>query len=230
MALPSTLNPARPLGTDSVNDPASSIDNQIRDLKQLVADLLGIPVDPTSLTAAWLSGTAGGVVSVVQPATHRIAGFLDRTATNINPAATGEVTIYTFSVPANALGTVGRLKLTLYGTVDGAANADTWTLRFKYGATTLITMVYTNSDLNTAAQPFILEYHLMADTGTALQLGFSKVIVEAPVTATEETRLGRGTAAIDSTQAQTFLVSSQTTNATVNPIIVVEYAALEYVP
>ncbi|HLE81482.1 MAG TPA: hypothetical protein VJA25_09335 [Dehalococcoidia bacterium] len=115
----------------------------------------------------------------------------------------------------------------MYGTIDGAANADTWTLRFKYGATTLITLVYTNSDLNTGNVPFILHYDLMADGATNSQLGFAKVTVEAPVTASVETRLERGTAAIDSTTAQTLLVSSETTNVTANPIPVMEYAALE---
>ena len=66
MALPATLNPARPAGNDAATDPASTIDNQIRDLKQLIADILGIPVDPTSLTAAWFSGTAAGVVTIAQ--------------------------------------------------------------------------------------------------------------------------------------------------------------------
>lgn len=63
MALPATLNPARPAGNDATNDPASTIDNQIRDLKQLIADLFGIPVDPTSLTAAIMSVTAAGLIS-----------------------------------------------------------------------------------------------------------------------------------------------------------------------
>lgn len=66
MALPATLNPDRPVGNDATNDPASSLDNQIRALKLLLADLFGIPVDPTSLTAAWFSGTAAGVVTVAQ--------------------------------------------------------------------------------------------------------------------------------------------------------------------
>jgi len=63
MALPATLAPLRPAGNDATNDPASTIDNQIRDLKQLIADLFGIPVDPTSLTAAIMAVTAAGVAS-----------------------------------------------------------------------------------------------------------------------------------------------------------------------
>lgn len=62
MALPATLNPSSPANTDS---PASG-DDQIRALKQLIADLFGFPTDPTSLTAAPFAISAGGVVTVSQ--------------------------------------------------------------------------------------------------------------------------------------------------------------------
>ena len=62
MALPSSLDPTTPTGAAS----PTQGDNQIRALKQLIADVFGLPTDPTSITAAGLSMTAGGVLTIVQ--------------------------------------------------------------------------------------------------------------------------------------------------------------------
>jgi hypothetical protein len=57
MALPTTINPATPAGTDS---PAQG-DDQFRALKQAILDIFGIPADPTSITASGLTISAAGV-------------------------------------------------------------------------------------------------------------------------------------------------------------------------
>ena len=62
MALPTTIDPTAPLGTAS----AALGDDQLRALKLAITDFLGIPVDPTSLTAAAFAITAAGVVTVSQ--------------------------------------------------------------------------------------------------------------------------------------------------------------------
>lgn len=61
MALPQTINPADPLGGAS----PSQGDNQFRDLKLYIVDVFGAP-DNVAVTAAPMSFTAGGLVSIIQ--------------------------------------------------------------------------------------------------------------------------------------------------------------------
>ena len=61
MALPQTLNSATPASSDS---PADG-DNQIRDLKTYVIDVLGVPSN-SAVTAAAFSISTGGIVTVSQ--------------------------------------------------------------------------------------------------------------------------------------------------------------------
>jgi len=109
MALPATLNPVRPVGNNAADDPASTLDNQVRDLKQLIADLFGIPVDPTSLTAAWFSGTAAGVVTVAQQ-------LVSPTITGAAPAVPIANRLYTDSIVK------GWVKFQVNGTIDDDLN------------------------------------------------------------------------------------------------------------
>lgn len=225
MALPATLNPARPSGTDAVNDPASTIDNQIRDLKQLIADIFGIPVDPTSITAASWSQTAAGVVSLAQPTTMRLIGVVDRTTTDVNvPAMTAETTIYSFSLPGGMLGTSSRVTAHLLGFLaDPPGAPGTAVFRCKYGATTLTTDTITPVD-NNRNEPFHLAFHLVGAGATNAQEGYYSM-------ATSQSGFAhinqRGTSAIDSTISQTVLVSLATG---ANVDITIEYAWLEHQP
>lgn len=82
MALPNSITNTTPLGSDA----PSTIDNQIRDLKLAVQDILGIP-NATAISAASLSIAATGLTAVVfrdaagNPAT---AGHLQRNGTLLN--------------------------------------------------------------------------------------------------------------------------------------------------
>jgi len=58
MAFPTSIDPETPQGTDQ----RSSIDNEIRDLKQFIADVFGLPTGTTNITAAAFSITAAGAV------------------------------------------------------------------------------------------------------------------------------------------------------------------------
>ena len=60
MAYPQSLDPTAPAGTDT---PRSG-DDQIRALKQLLADLFGLPVAPTAISAAIGSTTSGGKLTL----------------------------------------------------------------------------------------------------------------------------------------------------------------------
>jgi hypothetical protein len=62
MALPGTLNTATPGTTDALDQG----DDQIRALKLLIADVFGLPVDPTAITGAVSSVTAAGLATFLQ--------------------------------------------------------------------------------------------------------------------------------------------------------------------
>ena len=61
MALPATIQPTSPANTDAPSGAAA----QIRGVKQILADLLGLPVYPTQITVAPFSITSGGIVTFV---------------------------------------------------------------------------------------------------------------------------------------------------------------------
>ncbi len=93
MALPTTVDPTRPANTES---PAEA-DDQIRALKQAIVDILGWPTDPTSITAAALGMTAGGVLTVQQVAFAIQAGTVGAPSLVI----TGDTDTGIFSDAAN---------------------------------------------------------------------------------------------------------------------------------
>lgn len=59
MALPASIDPTKPLGTDQKKDG----DDQIRALKQFIVDILGLPVEPTNMTAAIMDANADGTIA-----------------------------------------------------------------------------------------------------------------------------------------------------------------------
>lgn len=81
MALPNQIDATSPLGSDA----PSTIDNQIRALKQAIIDILGVP-SATNVTVAFFSGAAGGLDQVIflnAAAGATAAGRLRRNATNL---------------------------------------------------------------------------------------------------------------------------------------------------
>ena len=68
-----------------------------------------------------------------------LTGILDRSTSTVDVVSTvTETTIYTFSVPANAMSTNRMLRLTMIGDVlnnDGTNRQ--FTVRIKFGATTM---------------------------------------------------------------------------------------------
>src|SRR5439155_10969463 len=124
-----------------------------------------------------------------------------------------ETTIYTKSILANTLGTAGKLRLVLEGKVSDthvSVNAASYTLRFKYGATTLITSaaIATHPLFCVCAGPgfganrrYRLTFELSAD-GAAVQLGWyftNHLVSPGPA---QQTLWDPGTSAEDSTQAK----------------------------
>lgn len=100
MSFPQSLNTATPTGSVSPKGGAA----QLRDLKQLIADVFGIPTDPTSLTAAAFSMTSAGAVTVVNSllTTQGIVPTLG-TITDDRPILNGTVTWNDASETFNAI-------------------------------------------------------------------------------------------------------------------------------
>ena len=191
MALPQQIKTARM--TDATQ--ASTIDNEAGNIEQAIADILGIPVD-TNITKALFAVVAGGLNKVIlqdlagDPAA---AGELARNGTRLllhdgNAArmfpvildrdvtsqevinTTTETTIYSFTVPANTLGSDRAIRLTLIGDhLKNIGGADTITIRIKFGATTIFSSVL-NTGASADRRAILIEFFLSANNATNAQV------------------------------------------------------------
>lgn len=130
---------------------------------------------------------------------------------NTNTVSNGTSTVFKATVPANALGATGMIRVKLYGVVGGPAAVYRFDLA--YGTTGSTTFMY-NTTAATEPQPFTLEYVLQANNATNAQKAlisfgsFASTTASALLdTATLPPFGYRGatsTPAIDSTVAQTL--------------------------
>lgn len=165
------------------------------------------------------------------------AVILDRVSANTTVANTaGETTFYTKSIPGATLGTNVRLRLTLQCQAQtDVVTGTVITIRLKYGATTLATIANGfTSDGITGLPPstaVLFEFWLSGDGATNAQLGHIRVTHESSsvtlTNAVDQVRQARGTAAIDSTVAQTLVVTVQWAGASATNTITMEHAILE---
>lgn len=163
-----------------------------------------------SMSGATLSATSAGGVSV-----------FDQTATDATVGNTAvETTIYSKSITGGTLGTIGKLRLTLYLRAEShLAASTTYTLRYKYGATTLITVTGIGAGDGAYVDNFV-HFDLMGDTATSAQLGYAE----------HQANMTRGTSAEDSTAAKTLAVTLQWSAAGgATQSAVMEHATLEQV-
>jgi len=182
-------------------------------------------------------GTSGQFLqtqgAAANPQWAAIPTVLDKVTTNVVVTNTvTEINIYSKSIDANSLSTNNALRLTIFGThLENGVGSDTVTIRYKYGATTLITqIVATWTDGATANRQFI-QFVLAGDAATNAQIARAWWIgvidgaggdINADIN-----KIGNGTAAIDSTIAQNLVVSVQFANANANRTFTMEYAILE---
>lgn len=130
---------------------------------------------------------------------------------DIGASSTAENTVYTFTIKGGILGTAGAVLmeciLRQFLVVTGAATA---TIRFKYGATTMASIVVTGAfTMNTA----ILQILLGANAATnAQKIQIGAVAGDGSTSSFE----GNGTAAIDSTADQTFVITVQYSDSQAN--------------
>ncbi len=120
-----------------------------------------------------------------------------------------EVTICTLAVPANTLSTNKSLLGRMSFQFDSAGAGRTFTIRIKYGATTLLTFVSPSIQTNVAPLYGFLDFVLRADGATNAQesLGQYHYSVNAGVGVFGVA--DQGTSAIDSTSAQNLVITAQ---------------------
>lgn len=150
-------------------------------------------------------------------------------------SSTAENTLLSYSVPGGTLSTGNVIRVTMHVNPLGVTVGNTWTLRFKYGATTLTTFTYTGSSSNLGAAGK-MEF-LLAGAGTtssqngsyALSMGQNFYVGNANSVPQIFGESAQGTASEDSTASKTLAITSQHSNSGVNDKITVTLAVTEVI-
>ena len=141
------------------------------------------------------------------------------TATTISNT-TAETTIYSYSVPANTLGTNKMLSGILQGTyVNNSAANRTLVIRIKYGGTTLIQKTSTSIATSATTGYYTIQFNLGAQNSASIQEAFLYASFESG-TATSVDFTDRGVSAVDSTATQTLSVTVAFVAATATQTLV----------
>ena len=151
-------------------------------------------------------------------------------------SSTAENTLLSYSVAGGTLSTSNFIRVTMHVTALSVSNAATWTLRFKYGATTLTTKVYTASGGAITNFGGKMEF-LLAGAGTtgtqngsyALNLGTNSYIGSTNATLQMFADSAQGTASIDSTASQTLAITSQHNTSSASDNITVSIIMVEVI-
>ena len=154
---------------------------------------------------------------------------VSRSATAVNIATTTETVVLSYSVPGGTLGTANGLRWMVWGVYLNNTGANqNYTIRVKYGGTTLIADASGNITTSTVNRVMRLDGELLANGATNSQVGWIRVGLSAPTAATTglgelgalNTRYNVASStnagiAVDSTAAQTLQVTWDfgTTNA-----------------
>ena len=179
----------------------------------------------TSTGTDWTSQAAGG-------GSHAV---LDKNTTTVTVTNSfTETTLYTVSVPANTLGTNKMLRVTMGGTyLNNSGATKSMVVSIKYGATTLYSDTSAALFSGTALRGWRLEFILAANAATNAQkligsFGMSHGGATTTGTGDSNVMIGDndgsygllyGTSAIDSTVAQTLLVTVTHNASDVNTTI-----------
>lgn len=229
MALPSTINSASPAGSDS---PALG-DDQIRALKLAIEDIFAIP-DATAIAAAGFTFAAAGMTVIVLQdgaanptaageirrnsrklmlhdgvAARALSSIASADVTSVGNVGGGEDTLMTYTLGANTLNADGRgVRVTVGGSF--AANANTKTIKFHFGATAL-TMNPVATAPNNLAWSGTFE---VVRTGASAERITGTVIVGTQWNLTTST-----TAAADTTAAITIKCTGESASSATNDVL-----------
>lgn len=139
----------------------------------------------------------------------------DTTQANIGASSTAEQTVYSVAIPAGTLGTSRMVDIKAIAERITAISTATATLRFKYGTTTLATVVVNPGATRDYAAAVVQMY--LGSAGTTGTQKFN-VYIHAGETETSRTYYvtADGTASEDSTGALNFVVTIQYSASDVN--------------
>jgi len=146
-----------------------------------------------------------------------------------SPTSTVETALLTQSIPANTLSTNKGVKVTIFFDGFTMTSNGNFTFRFKYGSTTLVTVVIGSATITSGTG--ILEFILLAKGATNSQAGSARLLATPDGTATGSVITsfsGSGTSAEDSTGALNLIITTQSQNTgTLSGIITMETAIVE---
>ena len=178
------------------------------------ADVLDI-TDPTKWklnNVAYTGDMAGlnGVAALLDgsdaTAKHTHSNLLDSSDTDVSISGTAEVTLYSFSLPADTLGTANGVRVEIPLSAFDVPAGHTVTFRLKYGSTALATLAWTG--VADGSGGFITA-KVLADGATNAQFGFLTVGVLDQLGGMKS---DDGTATEDSTGALNIVVTVQRNN------------------
>jgi hypothetical protein len=163
MAFPQLLSPLIPTGNESVG----LGDDRIRELKQFIADIFGLPTDPTQITAQPFSIAANGVVTFSQGVTlFQVGSMANPSITFVGNANTG-----IYSSAANTVDiTSGGVRAASFTTVAGGVNYFEFTPAIA-GAGVELNAAGTDADIALAIDTKGNGVHLFRDWGGAIERG-----------------------------------------------------------
>ena len=141
--------------------------------------------------------------------TAGIVQMLDRDVTIATVTGTvTETTVYTYSLPANTLGTNKCVRVTMHCDATASLN-NGFVIRFKYGSTTIVTSPLEIGDNQTDA-PETFVFFLYADGATNSQKGWGYRVGSTTVVGGSQNL----TSAEDSTTALNIVITAQADTAT----------------
>lgn len=158
--------------------------------------------------------------------------IVNKTAADTTVSNTAsETDLFSYSVPGGTLSTANMVRLVIFAKAssrNGSGTNDNLTLRFKYGATTLITETYTDfgDDNATTDKGMYFVLDLAGDNATGAQIA-NLISWGSPQSAMSAATGGRGTATEDSTAAKTLAVSAQWGSASTSNSVTMQYAIVE---
>ena len=146
-----------------------------------------------------------------------------------------ETTLYTETIAADTLGTDGVVRGTIFVSDFDLADisSPSFIMRFKYGATTLVTVTIVNAASGALTNMTgTIDFAIMGSGATGTQEGWIKIDVsenEVSATNAEANGAGTGTSAEDSTGALALTVTADWSNAAVANTITISSGYMEII-